>query len=99
MATEQGRFAPQQLSEIMGANIHHVAKQPLSATDSTSVTQLAGGVAAFLHDFEDGPMWDLFQQRDDVACEMLTWLIVATHRLGTVGLFPAWPVEPPVQRA
>jgi hypothetical protein len=66
-----GRFAPNVPFGLMGADADNPSVSDLSAEDQDQINRLGGGVARFLDDFEDGPMWDLFQTRDDVANEML----------------------------
>jgi hypothetical protein len=36
-------------------------------------------------------MWELWKERDDVACEFLCWLLVARQRLVTVGKIAPFP--------
>jgi hypothetical protein len=93
---QRGLFTPADLISVMGADQRHLSHTALIASDAQRVSQLAGAASEFLHDFQEGPMWDFFQQRDDVACEILTWIMIAVHRLGSAGLCPVFPVQPPL---
>jgi hypothetical protein len=95
---EKERYTPDQLRSVMGADEAGFQRSKLSPAEFGEIADLAGAVFGFLQEFPDqeGPMFDLWNTRDDVSYELLAWQVVAEHRLAAAGLTAALPIEPPL---
>jgi hypothetical protein len=89
-ATAEERIGPADLDQVMG-----LPTRPGSGTEAerTAAEGIGGGATVFLGQFDEdgGNMWELWKERDDVACEFLCWLLVARQRLVTVGKIAPFP--------
>lgn len=89
-ATERG-ITPQDVLDVMGATPNRLMIAGLDERRADAVQSLSGAVHTFLGEFEDpdSSIWKLWQTRDDVAAEFLSWLVVARLRLAASGQMEA----------
>jgi hypothetical protein len=92
--TGRQRMMPDDLDTVMGVTENALQKSLLAPAELSLVESLAGAAKTFLGQFDEdgGNMWDLWNNRDDVAAEFLCWHTVARLRLATAGLLSL--VEP-----
>lgn len=95
MGIQRQAFSLYDTISVMGADERQQAANTLTAAETAQVYERGRTAHEFLRDFEHGPTWESFQKDDDLACEILVWLIVAIHRLGSAGLIPEFPEQPP----
>jgi hypothetical protein len=95
MAIQQQVFSLYDIILIMGADQRRQDVHTLTTAETAQIYERGRGAHEFLREFEHGPTWELFQKDDDFARDVLVWLIVAIHRLGSAGLIPVFPEQPP----
>jgi hypothetical protein len=96
LGIQRQAFGLYDMISVMGADERQQGADTLTAAETAQVYERGRAAHEFLRDFEHGPTWNLFQQRDDFARDVLVWLIVAIHRLGSAELIPVFPMQPPL---
>jgi hypothetical protein len=97
MGMERQAFSLYDMILIMGADERQQGADTLTAAETAQVYERGRAAHEFLRSFERGPEWEQFQKDDDFARDVLVWLIVAIHRLGSAGLIPVFPEQPPAR--
>jgi hypothetical protein len=95
MGIQRQAFSLYDVILIMGADERRQGANTLTAAETAQIYKRGCDAHEFLRDFEHGPTWESFQKDDDFARDVLVWLIVAIHRLGSAGLIPVFPEQPP----